>query len=834
MLDTVRQDVRHAVWSMTRRPLVSAVAVLSLGLGIGVTSAVFSLFDTLLLRRLPVPNPAALVIVSSPGPRPGSNSISGAGGREALFSHPLFRDLERVQTVFSGLAAHRDQTLSLSYRDQTLRGVGELVSHGYFSTLALRPAWGRLLTATDDEPGRETAVVLSHAYWNRRFGADPSVIGTRLGLNGNPSVIVGVAPEGFTGTTSLGQADVFVPLAAAERLRGPSLFENRSDHWLYIIGRLKPGVTAGQAEARLAPPFAALIRDVEYPVHRPGLGERDRSAFLTRTIHLEDGSRGEMARRSEARLGFVLLFLVSGFVLLIACANVANLLLARAIDRAADVALRRSLGASTSRILQWLLTESCLLGLAGAAAALVVVRLAIDGALTLLPVDSQVAIDAGLDLPLLLFTGALGVGAGLLFGIVPGLQAIRSSTTSHLVALSSQATAPRSASRSRSGLAVAQVALATALLAQTGLFITSLVNVTRVDLGIRREGVATFAVAPGLNGYSAMRARVFFGQLEDRLATLPGVVSVTASTIPLLANDFARNTVSVEGFAADMNADVTAQYARIGAGYFSTLGIPLVAGREFTRADGGPVPTVAIVNEAFGRKFRLGRDAIGKRMAFGRNRPLDLTIVGLAADSAYSSARDTDLPQFFVPYRQTDTGSLTFYVRAATSGAPLFPGITGTVKALDPALPVERLRTMDDQVDASIAPYRVVTMLSLALAGLATVLAGIGVYAVLAYTVARRGREFGIRMALGARTADVGRLVLGHVARMTAVGGAIGGILAIGLARLAQGLLFGVAGFDAVAAVGATAVIVFVALIAAVVPVRRATRVQPATALRAD
>jgi len=834
MLDTIRQDVRHAAWSMTRRPLVSAVAVLSLGLGIGVTSAIFSLFDTLLLRRLPVPDPAALVIVTSPGPRPGSNSISGAGGREALFSHPLFRDLERVQTVFSGVAAHRDAALNLSYRDQTLRGFGELVSHGYFSTLALRPARGRLLTATDDEPGRETAVVLSHAYWSRRFGADPSVIGTKLGLNGHPAVIVGVAPEGFAGTTTPGQTDVFVPLAAAERLRGPSLLENRSDHWLYVFGRLKPGLTPAQAEARLAPPFAALIREVEYPVHRLRLGEREGSAFLARTIHLQDGSRGERARRNEARLAFLLLFLVAGFVLLIACANVANLLLARAIDRAGEVALRRSLGASTGRMLQWLLTESCLLGIAGAAVALVVVRMTIDGALALLPVDGRVAIDTALDLPLLLFTGALGLGTGLLFGIFPAVQAIRSSPTSQLIALSNHATAARPASRTRSALAMAQMALATALLAQTGLFITSLANVTRVDLGIRREGLVTFAVAPQLNGYTAARARAFFGQLEDRLAALPGVVAVTASTIPLLANDFARNTVSVEGFAVDMDADVTAQYARIGAGYFSTLGVPLVAGREFTRADSGPVPTVAIVNEAFARKFRLGRDAVGKRMAFGRSRPLDLAIVGLVADSAYSSARDTELPQFFVPYRQADTGSLTFYVRAENSGEPLFPAITGTMKALDPALPVERLRTMDDQVDASIAPYRVVTALSIALAGLATLLAGIGLYAVLAYTVARRGREFGIRMALGARTVDIGRLVLGHVARLTAVGGVVGGILAIGLARIGQGLLFGVAGFDAVVAGGATTVIVSVALMAAAVPMRRATRVQPATALRAD
>ena len=834
MFDALRQDVRDAARSMSRRPLVSAVAVLSLGLGIGVNSAIFSLFESVLLRRLAVPDPAALVIVTSPGPRPGSNSISGAGGREALFSYPLFRDLERVQTAFSGIAAHRDAALNLTYGDQTARGVGELVSRGYFATLALRPALGRLLGPDDDQPGRETAVVLSHAYWTRRFGADPSVVGARLGVNGNPSVIVGVAPERFTGTTALGQPDVFLPLATAERLRDPSLFENRRDHWLYVIARLEPGLTAPQAEARLVPPFATLIRDVEYPLHRLGLGERERAAFLGRTIRLQDGSRGERARRDEAQMGFLLLFLVAGFVLLIACANVANLLLARAVDRAADIALRRSLGASTGRMLQWLLAEACLLGLAGAVAALVVARLTIDGALSLLPIDSAAGIDPAINVPLLLFTGALGLGTGLLFGVFPAMQAVRASPASQLRGASHQATASRSASRTRSSLAIAQMALATALLAQTGLFITSLTNITRADLGIRRDGLVTFAVAPQLNGYSAARTRAFFGQLEDRLAALPGVVSVTASTIPLLGNDFARNTVSVEGFAVDLDADVTAQYTRIGAGHFSTLGVPLLAGREFTRADDGPRPTVAIVNQAFARKFRLGRDAVGKRMALGRNRPLDLSIVGLVADSAYSNARDTQVPQFFLPYRQGDTGPLTFYVRSATSGAPLFPAITGIVKSLDPALPVERLRTMDDQVDTSIAPYRVVTVLSSALAGLATLLAAIGLYGVLAHAVARRGREFSIRVALGARTVDVARLVFGYVARLTVVGGVIGLIVAVGLSRLGQGLLFGVAGLDAVVAGGAAIVMVCVALLAAAVPMRRATGVEPAAALRAE
>jgi predicted permease len=835
MLDALRQDIRHAARSIARRPLVSAAAVLSLALGIGVNTAIFSVFDRVLMRRLPVPDPDAIVIVTSPGPRPGSNSVSATGGREAVFSYPLFRDLERVQSVFSGFAAHHDTGFNLSYRGQALGGAAELVSGGYFTTLLLKPALGRLLDPADDDAARETAIVLSHAYWRGRFGADPKVIGEVVSLNGSPATIVGVAPEGFVGTSMRMPVDVFVPLAAADRLRGTSsTAQNRRDHWLYVFGRLKPGLTALQGQALLQPPFATLIRDVEFPVQQSELRARERDAFLSRTIRLEDGSRGEPTNRQQARIAFVLLFCVAVFVLLIACANVANLLLGRVIDRATEVAVRLSLGASTGRMVQWILTESCLLGVAGAAAALLVARMTIDGVSTLVPVDDRGVLGFEVNSSLLLFAAVSGFGTGGLFGIIPVVHVLRSRGGLKSMGESNRATGSRSASRARGLLATAQIALATSLLAETGLFITSLVNVARADLGIRRDGLVTFAVAPRMNGYTPSRSQAFFAQLEDRLAALPGVTSVSGSTIALLGNGFSRSAVSVEGFEVGEDADVTANYARIGPAYFSTVGIPLLGGREFTRADVGPSPTTAIVNEAFARKFRLGREAVGKRMATGRNRALEIEIVGLVADSAYNSVRDTQAPQFFLPYRQAETGALNFYVRSTANTAALFPAIAAAVKALDPALPVQGLRTMEDQINASASPYRVVTTLSTALASLATLLAGIGLYAVLAYGVAQRGREFGIRMALGARALDVGRLVLAHVARITTVGGIIGGILAIGLARLAQGILFGVTGLDGVVAGAATLVLILVALMAAAVPVRRAARIDPASVLRAE
>jgi predicted permease len=829
------QDVRYAARSIVRRPLVSAVAVLSLALGIGVNTAIFSVFDRLLLRQLPVPEPQAIVNVTSPGPRPGSTVTGDGGGRDATFSHPLFRDLRRVQTAFSGIAAHSDFAANLSYRGQTLSGEGALVSGGYFPTLAIVPALGRLLVPDDDRPGSANdVIVLSHSYWRTRFGASPTILDDTLIVNGVPMTIVGVAAEGFDGTTTMTRAEVFAPLATAERLRSPGTFDNRRDHWLYVFGRLKQGVTPARAQSLLAPPFSALIREAELPFHRAGLVDREREAFMARTIVLEDGSRGGNAQREETQTVLRLLFLVTGLVLLIACANVANLLLARATDRSTEVAVRLSIGGSAGRILRLLLTESCLLGLIGGAAALVVAGLTVESIVTMMPLDDQALLGFELNGAILLFAGGLGVATGLLFGLFPAVHAVRTSLSSRLSDQPGRSTGSRSTSRVRTSLATAQIALATALLAQAGLFIVSMVNVARVDLGIEREGLVTFRIGPRLNGYDRARSLALFEQLEDRLAGIPGVKSVSAATIPVLGGGGARNYVVVERFDAGADVDTRASYTRTGPDYFSTLGVPLLAGREFTRGDAGDSPAVAIVNEAFARKFGLGRDAVGKRMGLGRGSALDIEIVGLVADAKYNNVRQPETPQFFLPYRQADTGTLTFYVRSAADSPAMFAGVLDVVKRLDASLPVENLRTMSEQVENNMTTDRVLTTLSSAFAGLATLLAGIGLYAVLAYGVAQRVREFGIRMALGARTLDVGWLVLSHVGRITLIGGAIGGAIALGLGRLGQALLFGVEGFDGRVISGATAVVVGVALLAGLLPARRAARVDPATALRAE
>ena len=835
MFDVLWLDVRLAVRSLLKRPLVTLVAVLSLALGIGVNIAIFSVFERLLLRPLPVPAPGQIVHVMSPGPKPGYFSAGDGGGHAHIFSLPLFRDLERLDsTGFTAIAAHRDFGANVAWGGTTTRAAGMLVSGGYFPMLGLSPALGRLFTADDDRtPGGHPVVVLSHAYWTVRFGADDAVIGKALIVNGEPMTIAGVAPRGFTGTETTGRGEIFVPLAMASRLVNHR--DQRNDHWLYVTARLAPGVTSDQAQAAINVPFTSIIRDVEYPAQRRGMGDRARAEFLERRIVLEGGARGRDSSRGETRIVLSLLLSVTGLVLLIACANLANLMLARAADRAGEVAVRLWVGARGSRIVRLFMTEALLVGLLGGVAALLVARGAVGALLATMPADDAARLAFEVNATILLFTLALSVGASAFFGLMPAMHLLRriqrpAGSTPGRIADT------RTTSRVRTGLATAQIAMATALLAQAGLFLVSLGNVARVELGIDRAGVLGFRVSPALNGYTAERSRALFDRIEDGVRGLPGVVSVTASTIPLLSDNESSNNVTVDGFTPGPDADTDASVARISPDYFRTLGILLVAGRDFTRADTAGAPRVAIVNEAFARKFSLGANVIGTQMATGAGDiPLDIEIVGLVRDARYSSVKLPPPPQFYLPHRQSsEVGSLTIYARASGDARTLRSAVQEIVAAADPNLPVERLRTMDEQVWDNVTTDRVLATLSSWFAGLATLLAALGLYAVLAYSVGRRVREFGLRMALGARTTDVWLLVFAYVARIVVAGGVIGIAAALALGRLGQALLFGVGGTDPGMVAAATALIAVVAIVAAALPAHRAGAVAPATALRME
>jgi predicted permease len=835
MLDAVRQDLRYAIRSLRRRPLITAVAVLSLALGIGVNTVIFSVFERLLLRKVQAPAAEDIVNVIAPGPKPGGRSTGNAGGPDAVVSYPLFRDLERLDIAgLSRIAAQRSFGANVAHRGRTMRAEGLVVSGGYFPALGVLPSAGRLLTPDDDRiEGGHAVAVLSHRYWTTEFSADRGVIGDSLVVNGEPLTMVGVASEGFTGTVAMDTPQLFVPLAMAGRLRAGG--GGRRDHWLYLFARLQPDVTRERAEAALNGPFAALIRDVEYPVHAGDLVGRAREQFLARRLVLEDGQRARLNDPGEARLVLGLLLAVTGLVLLIACANVANLLLARAADRSTEMAVRLSIGASTARLARLLLVEASTLGVLGAVGALGVAKAASVALISILPPDDAPNLGFELNTAIAVYALAIGVGTAFLFGLFPALHAVRSARDSAASAQSARVSLSRSARRFRTSLAMAQIAFATALLAQAGLFITSLVNIAGVELGIERDRLITFRLAPYLNGYTPERAMLLFEQVEDELRQTPGVVGATSTTVPLLAENRQRPNVLVEGFVAGPDADVRASFAQVGDGYFGTLGIPLLAGREFSRIDSPGAAKVAIVNEAFARKFELD-SPIGRRVALataGVTVP-DVEIVGVVADAKYADMRESAPPQLYFPYRQGEVGPLTFYAKAAADPRQLRTIVPGVVARADPNLPVERLRTMDEQIWDNVSSDRILATLSSWFAGLATLLAGIGLYALLAFTVTQRVKEIGIRMALGARAVDVSRLILGHVGKVAAMGGAAGIAVALGLGRVAEALLFGVEGTDPRILGAAAAAIGLVILVAAAVPARRAIRVNPVVALRAE
>lgn len=828
-------SVRRALRTLFRTPLVTLVAIASLALGIGANAAIFSLFEQFLLRPLPVEAPHELVNLAAPGPKPGSTSCNNAGGCDEVFSYPMFRDLQREQTPFAGIAAHRTFSANLAYGDETIDGNGMLVSGSYFPLLGLRPAAGRLLGSSDDETLGETPVaVLGHSYWRQRFDESPDVLGQTLVVNGQALSIVGVAPEGFTGTTLGSSPHIYVPITLRSLLGVGNDFERRESYWAYLFARLNPGVAIEQARTAINVPYSAILNEVEAPL-QDGMSDQTMVRFRAREVLVTDGARGQSDIHDEATAPLILLLGVTGLVLIIACSNIANLLLARAATREGEMAVRLSLGAGRGQLVSQLLLEACVLAGLGAVAGLLVARWTLAVIIGLLPAETLAIFPSGLSGIALAFTGALALGTGLLFGLFPALHSTRPDLITVLKGQSGQPSGSRSAARFRTTLATLQIGLSMVLLVTAGLFTRSLYNVSRVELGIIPENLVTFGISPARNGYEAEQSAALYARLETQLGALPGVSAVTAARVPMLAGNNWGQSVRVEGFDAGPDTDTNSRFNAVGAGYFGAVGMGLLAGREFTPSDVADAPRVAVVNQRFAQKFGLGQDAVGKWMGSnGREGELDIQIVGLARDAKYSNVKAEVPPLFFVPYRQngSNIGSMSFYVRGGGVPEQLLGAIPRIVAGLDPNLPVTNLRSMVAQIQENTFADRVISVLSAAFAALATLLAAVGLYGVLAYTVAQRTREIGLRMALGADGSRVRGLVMGQVARMTVIGGGIGLVAAIGLGRLARSLLFELQNTDPVVLAGSAAALTLVALGAGAVPAWRAARIEPMRALR--
>jgi predicted permease len=831
------RGLKLAIRTLFRTPFVTAIAIVSLALGIGATAGIFSVFHQVLRQSLAVPNPSELVNLSAPGPKPGFGSCGRAGDCDVVFSYAMFRDLQKTQTVFTDIAAHVGFGANLAYEAQTSSGEGLLVSGSYFRVLELQPALGRLLDSNDDRvAGESRVVVLGYNYWSSRFGLDPTILNKQVIVNGQSLTIVGVAPKGFDGTTIGMRPAVFVPITLRSVLDAGTDWSLRTDYWAYLFARLRPGVTIEAARASLGTQYHAIINDVEAPLQKD-MSAQTMARFRAKPILLAPGGRGQSSVPDEARTPLRLLLGVTAFVLLIACANIANLLLARSAARAGEMAIRLSIGASRARLIGQLLTESLLLAVLGGIAGMVVAHWTLVLVVSLLPPEVQHTIPFSISGAAILFGIGLTFGTGLLFGLVPALHSTRPDLVSTLRNQAGQPSGAKGAARVRLLLATSQIALAMMLLASSGFFVKSLLNVSRVDLGFKVDHVATFGLSPALNGYSFDRTRLFFQRLEDELRAAPGVTAVTVSNVPILAGRNRQRDVAVQGFKAGPDTDSNSHYNKVGPSYFSALGIPLIAGREFTDADTVNSTKVALVNQTFARKFGMGNNAVGKLMGWapgeGYRSRLDTTIVGVVEDAKYSDVKQKAPPQFFVPYRQDkEPGGMHVYVRTAGDIAQAASAITAVVKRLDPNLPIEALGTLPEQVRHNTFLDRMMTTLSAAFALLATLLAAIGLYGVLAYTVAQRTREIGLRMALGATPDRVRGMVLRQVAMMTLVGALVGLAGALGVGKGAQSILFQMTGADPTVLALSAGALALVALCAGFIPAHRASRVDPMRALK--
>jgi predicted permease len=829
-------NLKLALRTLLKTPFVTIVAALSLALGIGANTAIFSIFDLMLRQPLPVNDADRLVNLMAPGPKPGSQSCSQAGSCEHVFSYAMLRDLQKAeQSPFSAIAAHRNFGSNISIGDLSLNATGMLVTGTYFPILGVQPALGRLLTPRDDETlGGHYVVVLGYDFWQSRLGADPNIVNKTMLINGKQMTIVGVAPEGFNGTTMGTRPFFYVPAAMAVEMgvwhaRGMT---NRRSYWLYLFARLKPGVSLDQAKSAINAVYRPIINEVEAPL-QTGMSDQTMKRFRAKEISVEDGRRGQSDIYREASTPLLLLFSITGIVLLIACANIANLLLARAANREMEMAVRLSLGATRRQLLAQLLTESVVLALLGGILSLMFAQWTLGGISALLPGEISTSLQFKLSWAAVAFAGATSLVTGLAFGLFPAIHSTRPDLVTALRNNAGKLSGGRAAARFRTSLATAQIALSMALLMSAGLFVKSLWQVSRVELGVKIDNVVMFAISPARSGYDSTRSKILYARLEEELATLPGVTGVTSSLVPLLGGSNWGTDVEVQGFKEDADTDDNARFNEVGPGYFKTLGIKVLAGREFTPADEIGRPEVAVVNEVFAKKFGLGKDAVGKRMGHADTSILHMEIVGLVQDSKYSDVKREIPPLFFTPHRQdSNIGAMNFYVKTSGDPALMVRSIPAAVRRLDTSLPVEELKTMPQQVRENVFMDRMISTLSASFALLATLLAAIGLYGVLAYSVAQRTREIGVRMALGADSAAVRRMIMRQVGIMVLIGAVIGIGGALALGRGAKSLLFELSATDPAVMIISVVLLTLVALGAGYVPALRASRVDPMQALR--
>ena len=839
-IETTARDIRYAWRTLRKSPGFTTVAVLTLGLGIGANSAIFSLVNAVMLRALPVQRPEQLVLLTDPSESGVAMETTEHGIRRNL-SYQEFQQLRLHNTVFSGLLAAQNDVSDVdvlpegSSESQIFRAHEQLVSGEFFQVLGVRPIIGRFFTPEEDKvPGANPVAVISYGYWQRMFAGSPGIVGTTVRVGAGAFRIVGVAPPGFTGILIGSDADFWFPLTMQQQvLPGRNYLEPIDTLWLQVMGRLAPGMSLKRAEAGINVTFQQALRiwSATLPT------ERERRLMLQERIELRPGNHGASALRGEFADPLILLMAVVGAVLLIACANLANLMLARATGRQREIGVRLALGAARGRLIRQLLTESFLVAVLGGTLGIL---LSVTGARVLLALVSTGFDNLGLDLPrdyrVLAFTATISLLTLLLFGLAPAIRGTRLDANRTLAGSGRGSSATRSDVRSGRLLGTTQVALSLVLLMGAALFVRSLSNLLAQRLGYDREHLLMVKLDPAAAGYKGPGAIALYERVREQLVTVPGVRSVTLSNTGLFAGD-SGDHLSIEGSPVTNPDELDSQWTEVGADYFKTLGIPLLRGREVDASDVARGAQVCVINESFLRKFFPGGDAIGRHLTdmYPTTRET-FEIIGVVADSKEHRPNEKSYPRFYsnISHPIGTVRSVTYLLSTARDPATVASAVRESLRKLDTNLTILAFRTVDEQIDRRLITQRLIADLAGFFAFVALFMAAIGLYGVMSYSITRRTSEIGIRMALGASASGVRRMVLSETLRMVALGVAAGLPCAIAIARLISSRLYGVGILDPLSIAAAIAVVFSSGILAGYVPAHRASKIDPMVSLRHD
>ncbi len=828
-MHTLFEDVRYGLRMLARSPGFTAVVILTLALGIGANTAIFSMVNAVLLKSLPVEKPEELVVLKYSDPQ--------SGQLHEDFSYPMYQAIRDKNGSFSGVLARSGVELNVGYGGESEQLYGELVSGNYFSTLGVQPWLGRLFTDDDDRvPGGHPVAVLSHGYWQRRFASDPSIVGKQIILNARPMTIIGVTPPGFYGTELARNPGVRVPMMMATVFRPvpANRLENPRHRWMTILARRGPRVSRLEAQAAVDVLYRQTLAE-ELRQNSPNLTEHDRKRALGGRIELVAGEQGFAHLQREMERPLLLLLIVTGIVLLVACANLANLLLARTERRKQEIAVRLAIGAGKGRLIRQWLTESFMLSAMGGFAGILLATWAKSALVGFLPASYSANLDVPMDLRVLGFTLLASLMTGLLFGLAPVLQLLNPSVSG---ALREEAPSVASGGRLfslRSGLVFLQVALSLPLLIAAGLFLRSLENLHGINAGFVKENVFLAQLNPSLNGYPQESIKGLYHDLLMRVGSLPGVRAASFASDSPLSGGWDQEGIRVEGYQARPDEEMSINATVISPSYFASLGIPLAAGRDFSDQDDAAHPMVAIINETMAHYFFGARNPIGRKIGTNddpKAQP-DIEIIGVVKDAKYVHLQEAPRRHFYTPMaQQPRLFDMTLHARTAGDPGKLTELVRTEVKELDANLPLYGTTTLEIQTEESLTQERVVTWLSSAFGLLATLLASVGLYGVVAFAVARRTREIGIRMAMGAQRGDILGTVLQHMSIVVGAGLVAGVAAAYAGGLLLGTMLFEVKATDPWSYAGACLLLICVAGMAAYVPARRATLVDPIEALR--